>query len=225
MATPAVVLFSGGMDSTTCIAHAIKEGFAVHALTIHYGQKHNSEIEAAKKIAAAMNVAEHHIIILPFGTFGGSALTDDTINVADANQSSGIPSTYIPARNTIFLALALSFAETRNAHHIYIGASSVDYSNYPDCRPQFIREFERLANLGTKSGAEGTRFTIHAPLQYLTKAETILHGLSLGVDYSQTVSCYRADSEGRACGNCDCCYLRKKGYSEAGVRDDTRYIR
>lgn len=225
MSTPAVVLFSGGMDSTTCIAHASNEGFAVHALTIHYGQKHNSEIEAAKKIAATMNVTEHHIIALPFGVFGGSALTDENIHVIDANQSIGtIPSTYVPARNTIFLALALSYAETRNAHHIYIGASSVDYSNYSDCRPQFMRAFERVANLGTKSGVEGTKFKIHAPLQYLSKAETILHGLSLGVDYSQTVSCYRADAEGRACGTCDCCFLRKKGYIEAGVGDDTRYI-
>lgn len=219
----AVVLFSGGLDSTTCVAIAKNDGFNVHALTINYGQKHAAEIEAAKKIAKSLDVAKHLIIDLPLHLIGGSALTDEKIAVPDANSTTGIPPTYVPARNTIFLSLALGYAEVNNASDIYIGVSAIDFSNYPDCRPEYIAAFENLALLATREGVSGKKIKIHTPLVHLTKAETIKTGKRLGVDYSMTISCYRADAAGRACGKCDSCLLRQKGFAEANLEDVTRY--
>lgn len=219
----AVVLFSGGLDSTTCLAMAIAEGFNVYALTINYGQKHSSEIEAAKKIAQKLGVTNHLILDLPLHLIGGSSLTDMAIDVPDAGSIQGIPSTYVPARNTIFLSIALGYAEANHASAIYIGISAIDYSGYPDCRPEYIAAFETLAALATKEGVNGQKFKIHTPLVVLSKAETLRTGIKLGVDYSMTVSCYRADAEGRACGKCDSCMLRKKGFEKAGIADVTRY--
>ncbi|NNM59869.1 MAG: 7-cyano-7-deazaguanine synthase QueC [Legionellales bacterium] len=219
----AVVLFSGGLDSTTCVAMAMAEGFNVYALTINYGQKHCSEIEAARKIAKKLGVTNHLIIDLPLSLIGGSSLHDKSMAIPDAGSTTGIPSTYVPARNTIFLSIALGYAEVNQASDIYIGVSSVDYSGYPDCRPEYLAAFETLAALATKEGVNGRKFKIHTPLVVLSKAQTLEAGIRLGVDYSMTVSCYRADSEGRACGNCDSCALRKKGFQDAGMSDVTRY--
>ncbi len=218
----AVILLSGGLDSTTCLALAKSQGFDCYALSFNYGQKHNFELEAAKRIAKHFG-ATHKIIELPISQFGGSALTDDNLTVPDFNGSSEIPITYVPARNTIFLSLALAWAEVLQAKDIFIGVSSVDFSHYPDCRPEFIAAFQKLANLATKIGVEEGNIHIQSPLGQLSKAQTIELGLKLGVDYSMTVSCYKANAQGQACGKCDSCALRKKGFSEAKVTDPTQY--
>ncbi|OAI49456.1 7-cyano-7-deazaguanine synthase [Gammaproteobacteria bacterium SCGC AG-212-F23] len=222
MQKKAVILFSGGIDSTTCVAIARSQGFSCYALSCDYGQKHNLELEHAKKLAKILNVVEHRIV--SFSTILGSALTESKIQVEDYKANSEIPTTYVPARNTLFLSFALGWAEILNAYDIFIGANIVDYSGYPDCRPEYLSAFEHLANLATKAGIEGNRFHIHAPLLHLHKSEIIQKGMSLGVDYSMTVSCYRLDKSGRACGKCDSCVYRKKGFNEAGVVDPTRYF-
>lgn len=222
MQKKAIVLLSGGLDSITTLALAQQQGFTCYALSFDYGQRHNAELAAAARIARAYQVAEHKIIKLGLGAIGGSALTDADIAVPDTAQE-GIPVTYVPARNTIFLSFALGWAEVLNLHDIFIGVNAVDYSGYPDCRPEFIRAFQQLANLATKAGVEGVHFNIHTPLISLSKAEIIKQGMALGVDYKQTVSCYSADEEGRACGVCDACRLRKAGFIAAGVPDPTQY--
>ncbi|MCW8387256.1 7-cyano-7-deazaguanine synthase QueC [Fluoribacter dumoffii] len=219
----AVVLLSGGLDSTTCLAFAAAKGFSCYALSFSYGQRHSFELNAAQRIAKHYNVVKHHIATLDTELFQNSALTDSTIEVPAFEGSTEIPVTYVPARNTIFLAMALGLAESIGARDIFIGASSIDYSHYPDCRPEFIEAFQKLANLATKAGVMGNRFSIHAPLQHLSKAQTIQLGVSLGVDYSLTVSCYRANEAGAACGECDSCTFRRRGFKEAGVADPTLY--
>jgi 7-cyano-7-deazaguanine synthase len=219
----AVVLLSGGLDSTTCLALAKSQGFACYALSFSYGQRHTAELLAATRIAQNFQVVEHKIVTLDTGLFRNSALTDATIDVPDFEGSSEIPITYVPARNTIFLAMALGLAESLDARDIFIGASSIDYSHYPDCRPEFIATFQNLANLATKAGVSGDPFSIQAPLQYLSKVQTIELGVSLGVDYSLTVSCYQANDAGEACGHCDSCTFRKRGFAGAGVADPTVY--
>lgn len=219
----AVVLLSGGLDSTTCLALAASKGYACYALSFVYGQRHHTELAAASRIATSMSVVEHKIVTLDVGLFCGSALTDTSIDVPKYQASDEIPVTYVPARNTIFLAMALGYAESIGAEAIFIGASSVDYSHYPDCRPEFIEAFQALATLATKTGVEGKPIAIEAPLQYLTKAQTIQLGTSLGVQYALTVSCYQANVAGEACGDCDSCAFRKKGFREAGVSDPTLY--
>jgi 7-cyano-7-deazaguanine synthase len=220
----AVLLLSGGLDSTTLLAHAIHEGFAVHAMTFRYGQRHASEIEAAKRVAAAYRVRDHVIVDIDLRTFGGSALTSGLAVPKDRDlaspSSEGIPITYVPARNTIFLSFALAWAEVLGAGDIFIGVNALDYSGYPDCRPEYIAAYERMANLATRGGVEGTnRIRIRTPLIDLTKAEIIRRGLELGVDYSITQSCYDPDPNGAACGHCDACQLRQKGFAEVGMRD------
>lgn len=220
----AVVLFSGGLDSTTCLYWA-KSTFAnVTAVSFRYGQRHSSELICASNIAKNLGIT-HRIIDIDIAQLGGSALTDTTIDVPDYRPSdeNAPPITYVPARNTIFLSYALAVAEVTEARHIVIGVSSVDYSGYPDCRPDFINAFETLANLATVAGRQGKKLHIQAPLQHLSKAQTLKLGISLDVDYSQTVSCYQADNEGRACGVCDSCHLRKEGFKETGLADPTRY--
>ncbi len=224
MKNKAVILLSGGMDSTTLLALAQSQHYECYALSFRYGQRHSAELEAACRIAKQAKVKQHEIIDLNLSQFGGSALTDNNIDVPNAG-STGIPVTYVPARNTIFLSVALGWAEVLNARHIFIGVTAVDYSGYPDCRPEFIKAFEKTANLATKAGVEGDHFTIHTPLIELSKAEIIQLGHQLGVDYSQTVTCYRADQDGKACGQCDACKLRIKGFSEAGFDDTTHYIK
>lgn len=221
----AVVLFSGGLDSTTCLAVATSQGFDCHALSFHYGQRHHAELAAAKRIAAAYH-AKHQCFELGIGQFGGSALTSDAIAVPDHDAASAlIPVTYVPARNTIFLSIALAYAEVLGARDIFIGVSSVDYSGYPDCRPEYIQAFQQMANLATKAATEDGEFvTLHTPLIHLSKADTIKLGLSLKVDYSLTVSCYQATEDGRACGTCGSCALRKKGFTDLGATDPTRYV-
>ncbi len=218
----AVILFSGGLDSTTCLAFAKSEGFDCHALSFNYGQKHTAELSAAKRIATHFNV-NHIIVDLPTQQFSGSALTDAQLNVPNYKNSTDIPTTYVPARNTIFLSFALAFAETLKANDIFIGVSSIDYSGYPDCRPEYIQAFQKVANLATKVGVEEGNIKIQTPLIFLTKAATIQLGAKLGVDYKMTVSCYRATPEGLACGKCDSCTLRKKGFEEAMLPDMTLY--
>lgn len=218
----AVVLLSGGLDSTTCLALAKSQGYSCHALSFAYGQRHSAELEAATNIARYFAVPQH-IVNLDVGLFANSALTDASIDVPDFKQSSAIPVTYVPARNTIFLAMALGFAESIGARDLFIGVSSVDYSHYPDCRAEFVQAFTKLANLATKAGVEGDSFTIHAPLQNLDKVQTIQLGLKNGVDYAMTVSCYKADERGAACGHCDSCTFRKQGFIIAGILDPTRY--
>lgn len=218
----AVVLLSGGLDSATCLAIARAEGYNPIALSFDYGQRHLAELDAARRVAQAQGVIDHRVVRVDIGSFGGSALTDTSIAVPET-PGEGIPVTYVPARNTIFLAYALGLAEVHGALDIVIGVNAVDYSGYPDCRPEFIDAFERLANLATKAGVEGGRFRVHAPLVSLTKADIIRRGVALGVDYSLTVSCYQADAEGRACGRCDSCRLRSRGFIDAGVADPTRY--
>jgi 7-cyano-7-deazaguanine synthase len=218
----AVILLSGGLDSVTVLALAMKQGFECHALSLDYGQRHKAELAAAKNIAAAMGVRQHKVIHIGLDDMGGSALTDDTIAVPD-HASSGIPVTYVPARNTVFLSLALGWAEVLGALDLFIGVNAVDYSGYPDCRPEFIAAFKELAQLATRAGAEGRRFEIHTPLIHLSKADIIREGVRLNVDYSRTVSCYQADNEGCACGVCDACRLRAAGFAAAGVPDPTRY--
>lgn len=222
MQKKALILLSGGLDSITTLALAQKQGFLCYTLSFNYGQRHNAELVAAQKIAARYGVAEHKVIHLGLDAIGGSALTDSHIAVPQTLQT-GIPVTYVPARNTIFLSFALGWAEVLHCDDIFIGVNAVDYSGYPDCRPEFIQAFQTLANLATKAGVEGEVIKIHTPLIALSKAQIIQQGLALGVDYSQTVSCYSADIEGRACGMCDACRLRKIGFQEAGVPDPTRY--
>ena len=216
----AVVLLSGGLDSATVLAIANDQGFRCHALSVDYGQRHRSELAAAERVAASVSV-ELKTVKLDLRTFGGSALTDD-IDVPE-EQGEGIPVTYVPARNTIMLSLALAWAEVLEACDIFIGVNAVDYSGYPDCRPEFINAYEEMANLATKAGVVGNRLAIHTPLIDLTKADIIRQGNALGVDYAMTVSCYQADSEGRACGVCDSCRIRAAGFESAGVSDPTRY--
>lgn len=225
-ARKAVVLLSGGLDSTTVLAIARAEGFEVHALAVSYGQRHVAELTAAARIAERMGAASFRTMEVNLQAIGGSALTDASIAVPET-PTTGIPVTYVPARNTLFLALALGLAETLGSRDLYIGVNAVDYSGYPDCRPEFIEAFERLARLATKAGVEsadeGAGFCVHTPLVHWSKAEIIRRGLALGVDYAQTVSCYQADAEGRACGRCDSCRLRRAGFAAAGVADPTRY--
>ncbi len=223
MQKKAVILFSGGLDSTTCLALAKSEGYACYALSFDYGQKHKVELDVALSLAKRMGVKEHKIVSLDLGTLN-SALTDDKLKVPDYKDDNEIPTTYVPARNTVFLSIALGWAEVLEAFDIFIGANAIDYSGYPDCRPAYLETFEKLANLATKAGVQGARYTIHAPLVHLTKGEIIEQGIRLRIDYSQTLSCYRADAEGRACGKCDSCTYRKKGFTEAGIVDPTRYF-
>ncbi len=218
----AVVLLSGGLDSATTLAIAHSEGFLCHCLSLDYGQRHRAELAAAPRVAAALGAAAHRTLSLDLSGFGGSALTDPSLAVPTSGQT-GIPITYVPARNTIMLSLALAWAEVLEAQHIFIGANAVDYSGYPDCRPEYIAAFEHMANLATKAGVEGRRMTIHAPLIALSKADIIRRGVALGVDYALTVSCYQADAAGRACGVCDSCRLRRKGFADAGIADPTPY--
>jgi 7-cyano-7-deazaguanine synthase len=222
MKPPAVVLLSGGLDSATVLAIARDAGYACHALSVDYGQRHAAELVAAGRIAASLGAVGHRVIRLGLGDLGGSALTDPAIAVPEA-PTEGIPVTYVPARNTVMLALALAWAEVLGAHDIFIGVNSVDYSGYPDCRPEFIEAFARMANLATRAGVEGAHLAIHTPLQHLSKADIIRRGEALGVDYAQTVSCYQADEAGRACGVCDACRLRREGFAQAGVADPTLY--
>jgi 7-cyano-7-deazaguanine synthase len=222
----AVILFSGGLDSTTVLAHAKNNDFECYPITFNYGQKHSSELNASKKIASFFKVIEHKIITIPNDMFGRSALTESSINIPQFSEekSNEIPITYVPARNTIFLSIALGYAESIGAHDIFLGISHIDYSNYPDCRPEYIKAFETLANLATKEGVEGRKISIHSPLLYLSKAQTVELGIKNGVDYSMTVSCYQADPDsGAACKKCDSCTYRRKGFLEAGIDDPTLY--
>ncbi|MDP2759015.1 MAG: 7-cyano-7-deazaguanine synthase QueC [Sideroxyarcus sp.] len=218
----AVVLLSGGLDSATVLSMARTQGFACHALSVDYGQRHHAELAAAQRVANVLGASEYRVIQLDLTAFGGSALTDKRIAVPE-QASSGIPLTYVPARNTIMLSLALAWAEVLQAQDIFIGVNAVDYSGYPDCRPAFVAAFEQMANLATKAAIEGKRLTLHAPLLDLSKAEIIRQGMQLGVDYAQTVSCYQADEQGLACGRCDSCRLRREGFQSAGFPDPTRY--
>lgn len=220
----AVVLLSGGLDSATVLAIAGQQGFACHALSIDYGQRHRVELEAAVRVARALGAVEQKTVRIDLVAFGGSALTDDKIAVPTQGvQKDGIPVTYVPARNTIMLSLALAWAEVLEARDLFFGANAVDYSGYPDCRPEYMRAFERMANLATKAAVQGHSLTLHTPIIAMSKAKIIEQGLALGVDYGLTVSCYQADSEARACGVCDACRLRRAGFEGAGVPDPTRY--
>jgi 7-cyano-7-deazaguanine synthase len=219
----AIILLSGGLDSTTCLAIAKSEGFECHALSFSYGQRHSAELTAAKRIAASLQATSHHVINLDTQAFSRSHLTNTQAILPDYQKTQGIAPTYVPARNTVFLSYALAYAETIEASAIFIGVSSVDYSGYPDCRPAYIEAFQALANLATQKGVEGQPIEIRAPLLLLSKAQTLLKGLELGVDYALTVSCYQANESGVACGRCDSCGLRKLGFLEAGLNDPTRY--
>jgi len=223
MTKKAIILLSGGLDSVTVLAMVKQQGYTVYALSFDYGQKHNAELNSARKIARDYHVAEHKVINLGLGSIGGSALTDAALDVPVTPQE-GIPVTYVPARNTVFLSFALGWAEVLDAHDIFIGVNAVDYSGYPDCRPQFIEAFQALANVATKAGVEGREINIHAPLIHMSKGEIIQRGTQLQVNYAQTVSCYVANSEGLACGACDACRLRTVGFAEAGVPDPTHYL-
>jgi len=218
----AVVLLSGGLDSATALALAREQGYRCYALGVAYGQRHESELAAAARVAAALGAAELRVMHVDLARIGGSALTDTSIAVPQV-PTGGIPVTYVPARNTLLLALALGWAEVLGATDLFIGVNAVDYSGYPDCRPEFVRAFEQLANLATRAGVEGARFRVHAPLIEWTKADIIRAGMRLGVNYALTVSCYLADADGRACGRCDSCRLRREGFERAGVPDPTRY--
>jgi 7-cyano-7-deazaguanine synthase len=220
----AVVLLSGGLDSATVLAMAVADGWHCHALSVDYGQRHRAELDAAANVARALGAAEHRVVPLDLTIFGGSALTDASIAVPTA-PAPGIPVTYVPARNTIFLALALAYAEVTRSEAIFAGMNAVDYSGYPDCRPEFLEAFENLANLATKRAVEGNSITIRAPIVRMKKSEIVRRGHELGVDFSLTVSCYNADAEGRACGSCDSCRLRREGFAAAGLTDPTRYRR
>ncbi len=222
MTKKAIILLSGGLDSITVLALAKSQGYACYALSFDYGQRHNSELKAAYEIAKAYGVVEHKVIDMGLGSIGGSALTDNMIDVPDLPQE-GIPVTYVPARNTIFLSFALGWAEVLHCTDIFIGVNAVDYSGYPDCRPEFISAFQSLANVATKSSVEGDRFKIHTPLIDLSKGEIIRKGVEIGVDYSMTVSCYSADPYGFACKICESCRLRSEGFKAAGIEDNTRY--
>lgn len=218
----AVILLSGGLDSATIVAMAKAQGFACYTMSFDYGQRHRAELQAAERVARQLGVVEHKVIGLDLNGIGGSALTDPDIAVPET-PGDGIPVTYVPARNTVFLSLALGWAEVIGARHLFIGVNAVDYSGYPDCRPEFVEAFERLANLATKAGVEGDTFRIEAPLQYLSKAQIVETGTRLGVDYGLTVSCYQANGEGEACGRCDSCRLRAEGFKAAKISDPTRY--
>jgi 7-cyano-7-deazaguanine synthase len=218
----AVVLLSGGLDSATVLAMARAQGFECFALSVDYGQRHHAELAAAKQVAESLGAREHRVVSIDLTGFGGSALTDSNIAVPE-HASSGIPITYVPARNTIMLSLALAWAEVLHAQDIFFGVNAVDYSGYPDCRPEYVAAFERMANLATQAAVEGKPLTLHAPLLHLSKAEIIREGGRLGVDYRITVSCYQADEQGHACGRCDSCRLRREGFATAGVADSTRY--
>jgi 7-cyano-7-deazaguanine synthase len=222
-ARAAVVLLSGGLDSATTLAIARAEGYACNCLSVDYGQRHRAELAAADRVATTLGAIAHRTIHLDMAQFGGSALTDDAIAVPTGGVQPGIPVTYVPARNTVMLSLALAWAEVLGAQDIFVGVNAVDYSGYPDCRPEYIAAFERMANLATKAGVEGHALHIHAPLIDLSKADIIRRGIALGVDYAPTVSCYQADAAGRACGVCDSCRLRREGFAAAGVADPTRY--
>jgi 7-cyano-7-deazaguanine synthase len=220
----AVILVSGGLDSATVLAIAQAAGYTCYAVSFDYGQRHSAELEAARQVAARAKVEEHRIVSIDLSQFGGSALTDESIDVPDANTSEdAIPITYVPARNTVFLSLALAWSEVLGACDIFVGVNAVDYSGYPDCRPEFIRAYENMANLATRAGVEEQQLTVHAPLIELTKAQIVQQGTELGVDYSITVSCYQADATGAACGVCDSCFLRREGFANAGIADPTRY--
>jgi len=222
MSKKAVILVSGGLDSTTVMAMAMNQGYDCYTLSFDYGQRHRSELVAAQQVSELMTVHTHKVVKLDLGTIGGSALTDSSIDVPEY-ETAGIPVTYVPARNTVFLSIALGWAEVLGANDVFLGINAVDYSGYPDCRPDYISAFEAMANLATKAGVEGNKLSIHAPLINMTKGEIVRTGLSLGVDYSHTVSCYQASLEGLACGRCDSCRLRSRGFDEAGVKDPTRY--
>lgn len=224
MIKPAVILLSGGLDSATVFALARNEGYACHALSVQYGQRHQAELEAATRVVAQLGAASHKVVAIDLSTFGGSALTDTAIAVpVDGVKPGVIPVTYVPARNTIMLSLALAWAEVLGSRDIFFGANALDYSGYPDCRPDFMQAFERLANLATRAGVEGARLTLHTPIIAMSKADIVRLGTGLGVDYSLTVSCYQADEAGRACGRCDSCRLRRAGFETAGIADPTRY--
>ncbi len=225
---PAVVLLSGGMDSAVVLAMARERGHACHALSVRYGQRHTSELDAAANVANSLGAISHKTVHVDLRSLGGSALTDDAVAVptlGDGHElGDGIPATYVPARNTIMLSVALGWAEVLGSSDLYCGVNAVDYSGYPDCRPAFVEAFERLANLATKAGVEGAGIRVHAPLMAMTKADIVREGQRLGVDFAQTVSCYQADAQGRACATCDACRLRAQGFAEAGVHDPTRYV-
>ncbi|HEY4555384.1 MAG TPA: 7-cyano-7-deazaguanine synthase QueC [Lysobacter sp.] len=232
-ATPAVVLVSGGMDSAVVLAIARERGHAVHALSVRYGQRHTSELDAADRVARALGAVAHKTVNVDLRSIGGSALTDEAIGVpldtdghavGEQAEKDAIPVTYVPARNTIMLSVALGWAEVLGAADIYCGVNAVDYSGYPDCRPEFVEAFERLANLATRAGVEGAGLRVHAPLQHMSKADIVREGARLGVDFGQTVSCYQADPDGRACRHCDACRLRAQGFAAAGIADPTRYV-
>ncbi|BCL76920.1 7-cyano-7-deazaguanine synthase [Jeongeupia sp. HS-3] len=224
MTKPAVILLSGGLDSATCLAIAKSQGFAPYCLSFNYGQRHNAELKAAERVTRALGAVEHRIVTIDLATFGGSALTDANIAVPEeAPQEGEIPLTYVPARNTILLSYALAWAEVLKSDDIFIGVNAVDYSGYPDCRPDYIAAFQAMARLATRTGVEGSPLTIHTPLISLTKGQIIQTGTALGVDYGLTVTCYQADDDGRACGVCDACRLRREGFAAAGVTDPTRY--
>ncbi len=220
----AVILVSGGLDSTTVLAQARLDGFDCYTLSFDYGQRHRAELAAAERVSEVLGDVEHKVVRLNLDSIGGSALTDTAIDVPE-EETTGIPVTYVPARNTVFLSIALGWAEVLGANDIFIGVNAVDYSGYPDCRPAFIEAFEGMANLATRAGVEGQRIHIHTPLMHLAKGEIIRLGHSLGVDYGLTVSCYQADDSGAACGVCDSCRLRQQGFADAGVADPTRYYR
>lgn len=218
----AVILLSGGLDSATVLAMARQQGYACYALSVNYGQRHHAELDAAARMAQALGAREHRVIHIDLAAFGGSALTDRGIDVPE-HGTTGIPLTYVPARNTIMLSIVLAWAEVLQSQDVFIGVNAVDFSGYPDCRPEYIAAFEKMANLATKTAVEGKPFTLHAPLMHLSKADIVRLGTELGVDYSLTVSCYQADADGRACGVCDSCKLRRTGFQTAGIVDPTRY--
>ena len=222
MSKKAVVLLSGGLDSSTVLAMAQDQGYECYTMSFDYGQRHRSELEASRRVSEVQGAKIHKIVQMDLRTIGGSALTDD-MDVPEYGDEEGIPSTYVPARNTVFLSLALGWAEVLGARDIFIGANDLDYSGYPDCRPEYLQAFENMANLATRAGVEGDHFHIRAPLLSMTKAAVITEGARLGVDYGMTISCYQADDQGRACGVCDSCTYRKKGFAEAGVEDPTPY--
>ena len=219
----AVILVSGGLDSTTVLAMAQSQGYACYTLSFDYGQRHRAELYAADRVSRALGDVEHKLVKLNLDSIGGSALTDMSIAVPE-EETAGIPITYVPARNTVFLSIALGWAEVLGAHDIFIGVNAVDYSGYPDCRPEYIAAFETMANLATRAGVEGQKITIHTPLMRLGKGDIILAGIALGVDYATTVSCYQATEEGLACGKCDSCRLRRQGFADAGLEDPTHYL-
>ncbi|MGV8941867.1 MAG: 7-cyano-7-deazaguanine synthase QueC [Lysobacter sp.] len=221
----AVVLVSGGMDSAVVIAMAREQGFAVHALSLNYGQRHTSELAAADLVAKVLGAVAHKTVSVDLRSIGGSALTDEIdVPLDEVSGGHAIPVTYVPARNTIMLSVALGWAEVLGAADLFCGVNAVDYSGYPDCRPEFIEAFEKLANLATKAGVEGAGIRVHAPLQFMSKADIVREGVRLGVDFAGTVSCYKADDAGRACGHCDACRLRAEGFAAAGIADPTRYV-